>query len=150
MSLLNDWGNSFVSLNTFIKDENQLFLVMYSYYFVLSHTHFLDNLRSIFLWLMVWIVNNMRHCQWHLANVPTSLFCCKLWLTADCPLKLIRWKLILIVRQLFRRKFWQMLAWLIAGLFFWFYLPIVRNIWLLLLLSCNRRSRKIFYLHFFL
>lgn len=95
------------------------------------------------MWLMVWIVNNMRHCQWNLANMLTSPYCCKLWLTAACPLKLISWKLMPIVRQLFRRNFWRMLAWLIAGLFFWFYLPIVRNILFPLLLSCDIRSRKV-------
>lgn len=95
------------------------------------------------MWLMVWIVNSMRHPQWHLANVPTSLYCYKLWLTADCPLKLISWKLMPIVRQLFRKIFRQMLACLIADLFFCFYIPIVRNIWHPLLLTCDIRSRKI-------
>lgn len=62
--------NSFVSLNTFIKDGYQLFLVMYSYCFVLSRRNFLIIKKVYFMWLMIWIVNRMRHSQWHLANVP--------------------------------------------------------------------------------
>lgn len=69
--------------------------------------------------------------RWTQTPTPTQT----VRLTASCLLKLISWKPMTVValppvRQPFRLEFWQMLAWLIAELFLWFCLPIVRDIWI--------------------
>lgn len=88
------------------------------YHFVLSRV-----LKSV-----LYLAHSLDHKEYdsvlvassRCSQIPTLLQI--VWLTVSCLLKLISWKLmtvvaLLLVRQPFRIKLWQMLAWLIAELF---------------------------------